>query len=315
MNSSPLLFQLGSVSGSIAGPSGTTPAGLHYVYLLENVQKLTHHLTGICAIGLPFHTDSHLVGIPIAKKGLIDVKTLEPVVLEGDYQDYFCVYAEKFEQIESRVLLNPESMVYSIEFCSAYLWEIVDDTLYFANDGELPNLSVIDTFVQQIKPVLAAPAGIELTAMPQTTEVLSKRPSRLLCPVCQGFLYPGYHWLACPQGHGYLLTGDELLQTRQHINDTRRALKSFLGTPPAVVTPVVVMAHDDIHCPIDGVIMAKKQYQQTDASLYVCAQCSYRWIDGQDLDAILGPYRNDGEDEPDTSVGDDVQLTHETSTY
>jgi Zn-finger nucleic acid-binding protein len=300
LNESVIFDQINS-DDSAVGTSGITPSGLRYVYLLENLAA--NGETGVYAVVLPFVTDIHLIGIPHGKQSSfgssLRLSEMKPVQLEGDYGSFFSLYVADDEQVETRTLLDPEAMEYSIDFCSSYIWEIVNDTLYFASQGILPDMKVVDDFIQQLAPEGSKPSGLTLTPKPQVTEILSADSSTLLCPVCKVALHKGRRWLACPNGHGYLLTASELIHTRMHIDDFQRSVKSILGARPTVVTPVVVVEHGTLHCPNDDQELHKTPYQETPAFLYLCNACIYRWIDGKDLDTILGPYRNDGEDKPD----------------
>ena len=300
------------MNDSSVGTSGTTPNGLHFVYLVENLELGdAKKPVGVFAVALPFATNVHLLGIPKGKELLLDVSArlniMQPVKLEGDYDDYFSLYTSMNQQIESRVLLNPAAMEYNVDFCAAYTWEIFNNTLYFANQGILPDLKIVDDFVKQLTPAVVTSTGPVLTERPQTIEVLSPVLSKFLCPVCQIALREGRRWLACPAGHGYLLTASEVNTTRQHMNDTGRLAKTTVGAKPAVITPLTIVEHGDLKCPNDAQILTKSIYQETTVYMYICHSCIYRWIDGQYLDTILGKYRNDGEDKDDDDISGDRQ--------
>lgn len=215
------------------GASDTTPAGLHYVYIFKDQDAM-----GAVAVSLPFLTDSHLLGIPKGKEALLNISAhlseLEPVVLEGDYGDYFTLYTAPNQQVETRELLDPAAMEFSVDFCSAFIWEIVNDTLYFASKGLLPDFKVVDTFVQQITPAVAIDSRLHVTERPQTNEELEVEVSSLECPVCHIGLRAGRNWLSCSNGHGYLLTATELITTRRHMDDPLRIVSGGGGSGGAL---------------------------------------------------------------------------------
>jgi hypothetical protein len=310
MHDTSLIFKAVKDSNSTVGTSGVTPSGLHYIYLLEAVASSDQSpYAGIFGISLPFVLDVHLVGIPKNKDGSVGVAGqiagMSPVQLEGDYDSYFSLYVAGNEQLESRIVLDPAAMEYSIDFCSKYTWELVNNTLYFASEGILPDLSIADEFVRQITPAQPIKTGIQLRDMPQTIEKLSTYDSKYQCPICKTPLREGRRWLACVNGHGYMIKAADIVKTRQHMDDQQRIIKSTLGARPSVLTPITIVEHGDLHCPNDESILTESVYQLTIASLYTCSQCIFRWIDGQDLDTILGVYRNDGDDnEVDENGGD-----------
>lgn len=304
MPNNAIIFDLIGSKDTSIGPTGMTPSGLHYAYLLSDLMSSNpNDQFGVFAVVLPFVTDVHMIGIPRKELGQFQssplLRKMEAVELEGDYDSFFSLYAAADEQIDVRTLLNPEAMEYTIDFCASFTWEIFRDTFYFVNQGPLPDMKIIDDFVKQLTPRDTIPTGIELAQKAQATEKLAALDSNLLCPVCKIALRRGRRWLACSSGHGYLLTAHELLQTRMHMDDYQRSVKQMLGARPAVITPVTVVEHGPLLCPNDNQELKKQPYQETQAFLYVCNTCIYRWIDGGDLDAILGPYRNDGDDKPD----------------
>ena len=304
MEDTPILSALLSPSESSISVAEATPTGLHFIYSVGSFSIYPpDKLTGIYAVALPFQTTSHLLAVPKSKKDLFSSitrqLTMQPVDLEGDYNDYFSLYAKQGQQVESRYVLDPSAMEFTVDFCAEYAWEIANDTLYFESEKLLPDLQVVDDFVKQITPELAVSSGINLVKRPQVEEQLSSMASKLLCPVCNMALRSGKRWLACSSGHGYLLTSGELIETRQHMNDTARAVEESLSAQPNVITKISVVPHGDLTCPNDGQTLTKEPYQQTPGYLYSCHSCAYRWIDGQDLDFILGKYRNDSVDEPD----------------
>jgi Zn-finger nucleic acid-binding protein len=304
MQTESILSNMTSGSDSILGATGMTVLGLHFIYSAGNLEShVLEKPMGTYAVALPFVMPVHLLAIPKGKDNLLNlsekVLAMQRVQLEGDYNSYFSLYSAQDEQIESRVVLDPAAMEYSVDFCGTYIWEIVNNTLYFASEGPLPDLKVIDDFVKKITPAAATSSAPVLSEQPQTIERLSPVAANLLCPVCSVGLHSGKNWLACPSGHGYFLTASQLTTTRRHMNDTQRAVEAGIGANPKVITPISTDQHGDLHCPNDGQILVKTNYQESTAFIYTCSACIFRWIDSQDLDTILGKYRNDGEDDGD----------------
>lgn len=306
MQNESILSTMISGSDSLLGATGTTPGGLHFVYSIDSLGSAgLEKPTGLYAIGLPFTSTTHLLAIPKGKETLLNlsemISTMQPVMLEGDYDSYFSLYANQGQQVESRVLLDPSAMEFSIDFCAAYTWEIVDSSLFFISESILPDLTVIDDFVKQLTPAEVVSTTLPLTQKTQSIERLLPSASTLQCPICHTKLLKGKRWLACTNGHGYLLTAEELILTRQHMNDTQRSVETSVGSVPNVITTITIVDHGDIVCPNDAQTMIKAGYQETTAFLYSCPSCIYRWIDGQYLDPILGKYRNDGDDDIDNN--------------
>jgi hypothetical protein len=313
MQNESILSTMISGSDSSLGATGTTPGGLHFVYSIDSLGSGgLEKLTGLYAIGLPFASTTHLLAIPKGKETLLNlsemISSMQPVTLEGDYDSYFSLYANQGQQVESRVLLDPAAMEFSIDFCAAYTWEIIDNSLYFMSESILPDLKIIDDFVTQLTPAEVIKTTITLNQKPQSVERLMPTASTFQCPICHMKLLKGKRWLACTNGHGYLLTAEELILTRQHMNDTQRAVEASVGSAPNVITSVTTVDHGDIVCPNDTQTMIKAGYQETTAFLYSCPSCIYRWIDGQYLDIILGKYRNDGDDDKDDGGDSDSGL-------
>lgn len=280
---------------------GTTPAGLHFVFTVGMKDADDTALyAGLYSVGLPFTTNTHLLAIP-KREGVtvppIAGHNLEPVELEGDYNTHFTLFAGQGEQLESRVILDPDTMQFSLDFCSRYAWEISGSTLYFESREQLPDLTVVDNFVRSITPAVSVDPSLHLHQRPQVNEELKPEASKFLCPICKTGLHTGRRWLACPNGHGYMISGSDIVFTRDHAEDTQRSVEEMLGAHPNVVYVPQIVEHGDLRCPNDDAPLEKTPYQATEAFLYVCHSCMYRWIDGQDLDTILGKFRNDGRDE------------------
>ena len=246
---------------------GLTPAGLNYSYLTGSIDD-QNRSNIIYAVDLPLTVDLHLLCIPINYSGLSGVDlsglitNLEPVTLEGDYSNYFMLYANAAEQSASRYVLDPAAMAYQLDFCTNYVWEIVNNGLYFVSDHSLPDSSIIDHFIQELLPEVPrkdspAPESKNQQIVQQQEE-LGPIQSNLACPICTQYLVNSQtgDWLVCPDWHGYLITGSQLLKVRNKQNENLMLqFSSLLGRTPKIITPKALeAAHRTIDCPNCGTI-------------------------------------------------------------
>jgi len=123
----------------------------------------------IYCVQLPFKSQVHILGIPkndtvVQLEPNMGRSLMEKVVLEGNYQDYFTLYAEKGQQTEARYVLDPAAMAFTVDFCRSHNWEIIGSELYFlqagANAPDDPTTMFDDilSFVKQIEPAVTAHA-------------------------------------------------------------------------------------------------------------------------------------------------------------
>lgn len=292
----PILLTHGISNIVSFGNGGRTANNNPYMYLVGDITGANlREVKGVYAFSLPFKTELHLLGIPSGENGKAWASdaNMEQVVLEGDYQSYFSLYAVEGQQALTRYHLDPQAMVFSIDFCKNFHWEIVNNTLYFLDEGLLASLDIADEFIRLIKPAFSqvtSMTDMKLFVM-QVGEELTDSYLNLPCPVCKVELMEGKQWLACPEGHGYLITGTQMLDVRKDSAHIIKELSEVFGRPPKVTSKVVEMPHDELLCPHCGHEMAQTRYQMTDVVLDVCTYCPYRWIDGIELDAVLGKYR------------------------
>ncbi len=292
----PILLTNGISNIVSFGKGGRTPNGTPYMYLVGDISGTDlREVKGIYAFSLPFKTELHLVGIPQGEVGKAwgAGVNMEPVVLEGNYQSYFSLYAEGGQQSLTRYHLDPQAMVFSIDFCKNYHWEIVNNALYFLDEELLPSLDVADEFIRLIKPAFSqvnSPEDVRLFVT-QVGEELEDSYLNLPCPVCKTELKEGKQWLACPEGHGYLMKGTDMIDVRRDSTHIIKELSELFGRPPKVTSKVTEAHHEELFCPHCEHQMQPTQYQMTDVILDVCPHCPYRWIDGPELDAVLGKYR------------------------
>jgi len=92
-------------------------------------------------VDLGHNTNMHLIAtgdesrvVDIVASALSN-KWLIPISLEGDFPDYFKVYASPEKEVEVREIFDPETMANFEDFCREFDFEIYDDQL-FISQGE-----------------------------------------------------------------------------------------------------------------------------------------------------------------------------------
>lgn len=238
-------------------------------------------------VELPFTTKVHLLGIP-KKSGATQLNPangkgiMERVSLEGDYDNYFTLFTEKNMQSQSRYVLDPKAMVFTVDFCQSHNWEIIDDELYFvrgrgSKSAQDPTLMYDDVvkFVEEIRPAIAeAPSRLKLNLHPKHRELLAAHNYK--CPACQAGLVDNKGSYRCPSGHGLLLRGFMLPDVKQgkivnpHLPDAVRQLPK------------------DIDCPVCGYPMARVPYAGSKTIIDSCVNCPFRWLDAGELHKTNG---------------------------
>jgi hypothetical protein len=273
---SPVLLVQSTQGGLINGHQGNTPAGLPYTYLLGSMNLFSNsHTVGVFAVYLPFQTKAHLIGLP-RNSGAIKLRsfnsTMEAVVLEGDYPNYFQLFTDRGQQADSRYVLDPKAMVFTIDFCKDAYWEIANNTLYFFSETNLPSFEVVDRFVEEIRPAVedASPKDHSRIAYGNT------KMTTFLCPICDAQLVDGEAWMECPQRHGLLITGRQMRDYREKlISVDNRAVFDDGRT-------------EKLKCPYCSHSMIPSKFQNTDITIDRCGRCVYRWIDTPEAAGILG---------------------------
>jgi Zn-finger nucleic acid-binding protein len=273
---SPVLLVQSTQGELINGHQGNTPAGLPYTYLLGSLNLFSNDSSiGVFAVYLPFQTKAHLVGLPRGgdKIQLRSFNSaMEPVELEGDYPQYFQLFADRGQQADSRYILDPKAMVFTIDFCKDAYWEIANNTLYFFSDTQLPSFEILDQFVEEIRPAVevSTPKDHSRIAYGHT------QMTTLLCPICDTQLVDGDAWLECPQQHGLLITGRQMRDYREKMIpvDDRVAYRDGRT--------------EKLKCPYCAQSMIPSRFQNTDITIDRCSKCIYRWIDTPEVAGILG---------------------------
>lgn len=280
----PVLLAVLSKHGMLALlADGYTPNDMWYSYVMGlGLIYSPRPIYGLYSVELPFMSAAHIVGVShgdsLPVKIQVNDSALEEMVLEGDYPNYFSLYVDHGEQSSGRYVLDPKAMAYTVDFCKQYNWEIVGDTLFFLSSSELPTYELVDNFVQEIRPAVDIgehPPERHSHDLPYVTI----QPRHMDCPVCQTRLKPGAQWLACPNGDGILLTGEQLIRLR--LNADPKMLASALKNKEEEGTRMLT-------CPYCKSSMHLSQYQNTDIYLDICSSCRYRWLDYKEVDTIAG---------------------------
>jgi predicted RNA-binding Zn-ribbon protein involved in translation (DUF1610 family) len=240
----------------------------------------------IFRVDMPFNTQAHLVGISakehavkLSATAFVDESGLEPVELEGDFNNYFKLYAPADQQIHARYVFDPAAMQFVIDFCANHDWELVYDELYFtisADQDAGPLVAKSLEFIKQIQPAIVREFPTE-EALRQKVSYGEYRGNPLACPVCKKEMSYQTYWHECPDGHGRLLHAQKLLGFR-------------IGTIKTTITePTVAIADRKMHlnCPHCGNEMMPTQYVKRGLMIDSCTKCPYRWLDAGELAKIL----------------------------
>jgi len=239
----------------------------------------------INVLNLPFNTDSHVIGLSkehkidrIKFENFVRTDKMEKVVLEGDFSDYFDLYAPRDQQINVREVLHPRSMEYVVDFCRTHFWEINQSMLYFvASTDDKSGGNIFEegqNFANYIKPALlpgysgAAPINHEV---PYTEEL--NKPT-LPCPICNKPMLTNKSWRSCTDGHGILIGENEL-----------EGFHDQLINIPADATKAVT--HPPLTCPGCQSHMKEIDYRYSGINIEVCTNCTFRWIDADKISKIF----------------------------
>lgn len=279
----PVLLGIASRHGDLVLlRDGYTPMENRYAYIMGLGIIYSHTpVYGLYSIELPFVAATHLLGmskhdgLPVKVK--TDKSALEPVALEGNYADYFSLYVDKNEQMEARYILDPKAMVFTMDFCSKYNWEIVGSTLFFLSDNEVPSYELVDQFIKEIRP--AIDTGAKPVRHSHDLPYVTIQPLHMDCPICSVRMQPAESWLACVKQHGILVTGRQLIRLRSAANP--KLLTTALKTKDQITGRVLT-------CPYCKSPMKETAYQNTNIGVDVCTSCRHRWLDYKELDEIVG---------------------------
>jgi hypothetical protein len=237
----------------------------------------------IYKVDLPFNTVSHLIGLNKAANldrleiaAFLKAHGMEKIILEGDFKDYFDIYANKNEQVLVREVLHPRAMAYVVDYCRSHFWEISGSELYFViRSHDKDENSVIDEsqqFIEAIKPAqLPGMAGAPLVHRDLPYGTITE--SALNCPLCATLMEQYEGWQACKTGHGILLSARDFIRLHNH----ELAVQLVNPTPEA---------HGPLTCPNCHSPMEQTGYQESTIQINVCTNCPFRWLDADSLMAI-----------------------------
>lgn len=251
---------------------------MHYCVFATSEAQAT-----IIRVELDFTTKAHLLSVPVGAavnaEAVLAGSTMEPVDLEGDYNSVFALYSAPGQQETARYLLDPKAMAFTLDFCRSQCWEIIGAELYFiqmvgeqAEGDSTLMIEDVPRFVEEIKPVLARPLGLEQRQANAPYHV--DRRDALPCPICTAAMPNKSSHFACPNGHGILISGRYLGQ---------------LDDGELDISGHNVAAIDDrgpIVCPACKHTMQKTPYNGSLAIIDSCTNCPYRWLDGVDIATI-----------------------------
>ena len=165
------------------GAWGKTPQGNYFTYVVSGVKLFSDSQTvGTYAVELPFKSGAHIIGIPNSHRFSINSDVMEKVTLEGDYPSYFTLYADLLQQVQSRYVLDPSAMVFTVDFCQRFEWEILDDTLYFSSGAVLPSFDIIDTFIDELGPAIEVAS--DRRKNPYKMSYIGTAVRTMFCPIC-----------------------------------------------------------------------------------------------------------------------------------
>jgi Zn-finger nucleic acid-binding protein len=228
-------------------------------------------------VELPFRTKIHLLGIPKNAGSMqldpVGNGVMEAIELEGDYSNYFHLYADTGADVEARYVLDPKAMLFTTDFCQSQAWELIRDELYFvqtsAGQAAGDPTAVWDDvllFIAEIKPAVADKDSPMQTIL--QAPYGQDRRQDLRCALCGSTLENHDVYFSCPKNDGILINGGHLEQLRQ--GELSIAMMKTLGD---------VARDHDITCAACGQKMQRVAYNGSSTIIDVCTNCPYRWLD------------------------------------
>lgn len=267
-----------AVSDKVIGASAVTPQG-HRVMFTANLSPTTSTIGSglVYCVDLPYVSGVHLVGLPVGEATPQLGDAFERVELEGDYGNYFTLYADTDQEWMTQYVLDPSAMAFTVDFCRQYNWEIQGDDLYFSSATQLPSFAVVDQFIEEIRPAIATASTRRDN--PYELSYGDARGYTMKCPRCQQLLVTKDDMLECLE-HGYLVTGGQLLQLRK--SATSRSLRPLDTTLPLNTDDATVT------CPYCAHDMPPSRFAMTNVIINICTGCMYRWVDRDEAEVVLG---------------------------
>lgn len=278
---SPVLLAYYTEGASMESVKKGTFGDLHYSVMIASnfINDLGAPQSALLyRVELPFYTSVHLVGIP-KKTGAVQLNpahgqsTMERVVLEGDYNDYFNLFCEKGMQEFTRYVLDPKAMLFTVDFCQSQNWEIVANELYFVvasnmkdDPGDKSSLeSDILNFVTEIRPAIEKP--LDEQQKTAITPYNEDRRTDIKCPLCGSVMINQGNYFSCPKGDGVLLNGSQL-------HNVKKGLQSLPNRAQQLA-----QRKTNLTCPACGKEMTRVAYDGSSTMIDSCTNCPYRWLD------------------------------------
>lgn len=255
----------------------TTPA-------MDTSNAFTGGFAIINVLDLPFNTDTHMIGLSkqhgidrVAFANFVQANGMERVELEGDFSDYFDLFAAKGEQIDVRSVLAPDAMAYVVDYCGQHFWEINRAEMYFVGSTEDKAAGDIfqeaRDFVGKIKPALK-PGQPGAPVVHHEVAYGEYDGPPLKCPICSEPMASNNLWHVCPDAHGVLISGRELIGVRN-------------GTIKIPVSVDKAVEHGALTCPNCQHPMSLVDYEGTGVEIDSCENCPYRWLDANEIDRLV----------------------------
>jgi len=271
-------------SGELSGNSYKVFQTAPDPFAASQLSTLTPGAT-IYALDLDFNTQAHIIGVGKSSAGdhmgvvgaLHDYK-MEKVDLEGDFGDYFDVFCAPGQQVQTRYVLNPKGMEAFIDYIKINTWEVVGDQMYvignimeaLSGDDIVAKSSV---FVKAISPAIKESLPGQAAVKHEKSYGEYEGPV-LNCPICDKPMGLVSNVHECPNGHGVLIAGRELLQLH--------AGKFNLDMPAADPKQ-----HGELICPFCKNKLVSSKYLQGKTVIDSCVHCSFRWLDANEVAEVM----------------------------
>lgn len=229
--------------------------------------KFDQHEVMINILYLPFTTNIRLLAISRNSSVKINPSLgrspMKPVALEGDFPNYFNLYANDGQGFDVRYFLDPATMAFVADFCLNHDWELINNELIIVSREEYISDKVIERFIAELRPSVEVPAdqGVHPTYRPAHLRKLN-------CPICGlQTKNTGDTKYSCPDGHGHLITAKEM-----------RVLAKL---PLRAITVADNRTQHTIECPNCSQPMVKITYRRN--TIDSCINCPFRWLDTHEL--------------------------------
>lgn len=240
----------------------------------QNIAKPNRAYTAYF-VNLPFTSKVRLLAIPTKEYAKLNPalfdSMMDEVTLEGDFRNYFTLYANDDQQTQSRYVLDPKAMGFVIDFCKSYNWELINNQLIVITD-ELVSHDLLIKFIDEIRPAVELrPEYLNRNVDPNyyiPFGFKKRKAEKLLkCPLCKTkTIHIKGEYYSCPHNHGHIMTAEELIKLPKNNN--------------------LVTSKDTMHtvvCPNCNKEMIKVNYGKGLVIIDTCLNCPFRWVDEGEL--------------------------------